>query len=1378
MAKKRYAQDELTGSAPQPSFLGNLGSGVLSGISTVANVLDTPGSMVRDTLGGKNPFDQLLAPHKSDNRLTGRDLLRKYGLVGKKDTWGNFAGGMAAEIALDPLTYIGLGGLTRAGKVAKSAGLLDDATRVATASGRKAGRLGFGETAGKLSGRARTTLGDVVNYGADASERLQKATHASQTAGMDINGLMNQPLGGIANIGIPGFPKINIGASEAGAKFAEGVGSAIKMIPGADLVSQGLGHANRVRKGFFHAAAGGFFDKYGQEIAGHAYDKLPAAKKTMLRQVLALKDRFDDLHRQFKEQFNPAAVPGSLSGTSKFNPGDWVQATDRGNYGQVVQSGKDTAQVHFTNPQTGATATVEMPHTNLMKKDLPAGQSNLHDPTARVLDRIVKMTAETKGDIDAAVTKFGQNQPISPELKGHIKQLAEDYVTAKDSIWQMNLEMGGKGRVLSEWDGIAGTADSAPAPRSPHHNPELDGLTPQASPSPRGPKPPASQPSHTWQELNNISDTLQRQADDATDALIKGGMSVDDALKHPSVTAIDNLRFAHEQKMIKAFDREVKGALSKVVLPEGVTLTGDNIDFLARDVYSSHPDLPAMTFEHGFRALENKKDTVARLAKEMARQWAESRGVDWDGLIGNTSGLTQAGKDELVNGIAEAANKAHDAIGERLLRMASATGNKSLPSATVPPTSIPIAPSGGPQQGQSGFQHFPRYAAERGGEMPEKWKVLPMGHPSTAAREGALRYLRQDEINDLLKNPKYRGKDLGPVSAEIMNDYGHRLGYEGADGVVDTVGHAEELAKWINQHGGSWVKKQKDLFDNLSIHDLGKYLLAAHKRNASLDAIHHAFVMNLTEGGIPVADAFKAVGMDADKAMQYFSKVGGINLGGGVPPELVNAAKAVFKTYEVPEWQNAITKTLDWANGWFKPSVTMVKPAFWVRNHTSGQYANLVSGYMETPADLMQYMESYKQAMDLWKKNDPAFMRELQVEGIMGLDSTWDATKEGLFSAGMPGQSPYPDNPLKFKQTFQEVGQKMAEQPTPEHPALKFIAEKTAKPRQAVASYMASNSKANRAVEYANRSAMYIYLKGKGYDPTQAAKIVESIHFNYSGGALSPFENTVMKRIIPFYVFSRNSLPWAIERLIEKPSGGLGQTLRALNRAHKPEDMAPEYIGETASVPLGDLPDGSRRYLTGVGLNFEDPAQFATPSLKSAGLEVLSRMNPILKAPLEYATGQSFFQKGPKGGRDIEDLDPLLGRTLSNIGELTGLKKSKEPVRYPGSGVLEHMISNSPLTGFGTAVRTLTDPRKSPIDKFFNLGTGLRLTDVSPASQDKELRNRINRAEKQLGAKTYIDTYVPKETKAQMSPQELQAYMQIQALRQLLEERSKERKKK
>lgn len=99
---------------------------ILDILSGVGNLADLPGSMVRDILGGQNPLDQILSPFSFQNRLTGRDLNRRWGLAGEEDTGLNAAGGMATELATDPLSWLGAGALFKAlrgaGKAASATG--------------------------------------------------------------------------------------------------------------------------------------------------------------------------------------------------------------------------------------------------------------------------------------------------------------------------------------------------------------------------------------------------------------------------------------------------------------------------------------------------------------------------------------------------------------------------------------------------------------------------------------------------------------------------------------------------------------------------------------------------------------------------------------------------------------------------------------------------------------------------------------------------------------------------------------------------------------------------------------------------------------------------------------------------------------------------------------------------------------------------------------------------------------------------------------------------------------------------------------------------------------------------------------------------------
>ena len=112
----------------------------LTGLEWAGSLLDTyaGGSSIRDLIAGKNPFDQLIDPFDHSKRISGRDMFRELGVVRGRDDWWNFAGGLAAEILLAPDTYINpFGKLTKAGRIAKDAGIYQDAVALGKTRGLK-----------------------------------------------------------------------------------------------------------------------------------------------------------------------------------------------------------------------------------------------------------------------------------------------------------------------------------------------------------------------------------------------------------------------------------------------------------------------------------------------------------------------------------------------------------------------------------------------------------------------------------------------------------------------------------------------------------------------------------------------------------------------------------------------------------------------------------------------------------------------------------------------------------------------------------------------------------------------------------------------------------------------------------------------------------------------------------------------------------------------------------------------------------------------------------------------------------------------------------------------------------------------------------------
>lgn len=201
LSRRKPQLSDLMPEEEKRGMLQTLASAGSSGLAGLGWLLDTPGAVVRGGLSG-GPGKALSALwDTTDERVDGRELLRQYGMVGDQDNWGNFGGGLAAELLLDPLTYaslglnqiVGKGAKTAAGNIVQKAGLLDDfgvhARNV----------LGKGEREALREATARSVLGSVPE-GAARDAAMRDFLGAGGTEAM-----MDQPLARMNRISLPGF---------------------------------------------------------------------------------------------------------------------------------------------------------------------------------------------------------------------------------------------------------------------------------------------------------------------------------------------------------------------------------------------------------------------------------------------------------------------------------------------------------------------------------------------------------------------------------------------------------------------------------------------------------------------------------------------------------------------------------------------------------------------------------------------------------------------------------------------------------------------------------------------------------------------------------------------------------------------------------------------------------------------------------------------------------------------------------------------------------------------------------------------------------------------------------------------------------------------
>jgi hypothetical protein len=311
-----------------------------------------------------------------------------------------------------------------------------------------------------------------------------------------------------------------------------------------------------------------------------------------------------------------------------------------------------------------------------------------------------------------------------------------------------------------------------------------------------------------------------------------------------------------------------------------------------------------------------------------------------------------------------------------------------------------------------------------------------------------------------------------------------------------------------------------------------------------------------------------------------------------------------------------------------------------------------------------------------------------------------------------------------------------------------------------------------RNTEAANRIGGWMGLMKQGYSADEAAKIIGKSQVNYGGREFSAFEQD-LKHLIPFYAFGSRQGQHVLNELATNPAGRLAQLVKLQNRMHAGDASLPDYVLSGTAIPLGERDDGTKTFATGLGLMHEPAVHtlgaLAHGDLKSAGLDLLAMLNPLVRAPLEHATGQSFYQRGEPVG----NLDPNIGRLLSNLGVYAGLRgEHAGPMEFPGSSVVEPLVAASPLSRMVGTAKGLTDTRKKglvgALEKAANATTGLRITDVSPAKQHATLLRRAQELAKKAGGKAREDVYFSKAQLERLKETDPALYARQKALQKML----------
>lgn len=449
-----------------------------------------------------------------------------------------------------------------------------------------------------------------------------------------------------------------------------------------------------------------------------------------------------------------------------------------------------------------------------------------------------------------------------------------------------------------------------------------------------------------------------------------------------------------------------------------------------------------------------------------------------------------------------------------------------------------------------------------------------------------------------------------------------------------------------------------------------------------------------------------------DNGMRYIESTVPQLKGVLLPEQIVKHVEETYKVLTSDEATKGFLKIYDKALGFWKGSVTGWFPAFHVRNSIGGIFNNFIAG-VKNPA---RYLQGDQIARGV----------KGTITTKLGTKYTYQQIKEIAERLGVVNQPGYLD---VMREVEKDVN------------------------KGAVGKLMDLPKNAMEITENRLRLPLFVDRLVKGDAPEQAAKSVFQFHFDYAPEALAPFEQNIMKRLLPFYRWTRGNIPLQLEQIVKQPGkyASLGKFVDNLQvdkeKAKEEFQYLPPYMREGLPVRLGEK-NGFSQYLYGLGLPVEDINRLYKGSPQRTLASMVGELSPILKYPIEAATGQNLFTGEPikEGSRVYPFVNAIPG--LRDWLEVSEHKDKSGNVSYRANAYKLHFL-NTALGRFYTTAGKLSDDNTSGVVKFLYGLVGAKAKSVDMEKEkfwrDRDVQDRLEEELEGRGLINRFDSvYVPK----------------------------------
>ena len=382
---------------------------------------------------------------------------------------------------------------------------------------------------------------------------------------------------------------------------------------------------------------------------------------------------------------------------------------------------------------------------------------------------------------------------------------------------------------------------------------------------------------------------------------------------------------------------------------------------------------------------------------------------------------------------------------------------------------------------------------------------------------------------------KYKGKYMGHVFEKYLNKTGEWAGkVKDVPGLIGTKTR-KGIEGYVQQFAPGQFYRLGNTIKDLETAKLYKGIAERFGVDA-IKGVGKAAARKIPEGMVYGRDVIRASrnAVTNSRVAKYF-------LNKAVPKEVADYLGRVRNVNPVTMYDKAL--------GAWKAGKTIWNPAYHIRNLLSNQILSDMStgrGIVRTAYDYVQSVRSY------FGKGNQMFVKAAEDAGLIKNSNFNGALNEFLDAAGLAQKNGL-ERTAELPRTFQNV------------------TEETAK-------LNVFRSWIERFADDANKTVDEV-LKDPQAVEKAVAKAQEAIFSPYR---ISPSERQLMSRLVPFYSFARQALPFTAKTLIEHPDriakyGKAKQVVENLSQGPS-EGERPDYYQGQIRLPTKDK-EGRDTYL-------------------------------------------------------------------------------------------------------------------------------------------------------------------------------------------------------